>query len=371
MKTKQKMILFGTLAVLAVTGVSIVAIKGESLFLGNNAVTKAACEVCSGNHYTGVSWTTKNTKKKGGNGLYEYWHCCQCGKRYFFQDDIPGYDASKWKDNGTTNPYMDTSDIDDNRTQFGGTSVLHKINHLTNGTITVDGQRDDLYNNAVKYNFESAAIWTDHGGTNISATLEAVWQEKMIYIYVDVNDNTKATKDCSDSSTNNNSYDNIEFRIDTLHSEKYATSSWDGYINADYRKGTDSAGNAYDYAVVGKFRVAAGYQGTDQCGANNSEVTGCWFDQWTYLSGVCIGDGQTSMKSYYYTDTHYGYEFAVSFDHTATIVNPFGEIGMLFKINDKSAKDYHQGILNFENVGDAYDFPRNFSNFRLVDFVAE
>lgn len=367
---KNKILLLSTLGVLGVASLSLVAVKGESLFLGNHLAVSAACESCTGNHYTGQGWNTK-TKGKGSNGYYENWHCCVCHKRYFDKNDIPGYDASKWVDNGTINPYMDKTDLDDNRMQFGGTSVIHKINHLTSGTITVDGQRDDLYNAAVKYNFESAAIWPENGGSNISATLEALWQEQMVYVYVDVNDPTKATKDFTDSSTNNDLYDNIEFRIDTLHSEKYANSDWDGYINANYRQSNSSSSSTYNYAVVGKFRVCAGYEESAKEGGADVYTSGCWFDEWTWLSGKARRDTKTYIKSHYYTDTHWGAEFAIYFGDGDTVVNSFGEIGMLLKINDKSGKGVHQGILNFENIGDAYDYPRNFSNFRLVDFVAE
>ena len=363
MKINKKYLTIGGLSLLAIGCISILATSKGSIFSQNYLVATARCEQCSGNHYTGVNRDGKIGLNH--NGVYEYWHCCKCDGRYFFKEDIPGgWEESKWVDNGTTNPYMDATNLDDNRIQFGGTQVIHKINHLTDGDITIDGQRDDKYDNAVKYSFEDKAIWTEHGGSNLKASLEAVWKDKMLYIYIDVDDPTYAQKDCSDTSTNNSSYDNLEFRIDTLHTQKYANSKWDGYINSDYRK----LDGSYDYAAEGKFRISAGYDLDAQC-AKTDGTSGCFFDPWCYFSSVCINDGKTRIISKYNEDnTHWTVEMGINLEHDATILNSFGEIGMLFKINDKSAKDYHQGIVNFENIGDAYNYPRNFSNFRLMDF---
>ena len=368
MKIKQKFPIIAGFSLLAVGCISLLATNKDGIFSQRFLTVSAKCEQCSGNHYTGVNRDGKIGLNH--NGIYEYWHCCKCDGRYFFKEDIPGgWEESKWVDNGTTNPYMDTTNLDDNRIQFGGTQVIHKINHLTDGDITVDGQRDDKYDNAVKYSFDTP-MWEEHGGSKMTASLEALWKDKMIYIFIDVNDPTYAKKDCSDTSTNNSSYDNLEFRIDTLHTQKYANSDWDGYINYKYRK----LDGSYDYAVEGKFRISAGYDLDAQCSTDggkngNDGTTGCFFDQWCYFSGVCVNDGKTRIISKYNEDnTHWTVEMGINLEHDATILNSFGEIGMLFKINDKSAKDYHQGIVNFENIGDAYDYPRNFSNFRLMDF---
>ena len=368
---KKRFVLLGVSAISGFSCLSIIGMRGGSLFSNNGVKLTADCLSCQGNHYTSKKWSGV---AMGKNGIKEYWVCCNCNKHYFSTESIQGgYDETKWVDKGEA--AISTSDPADDRIWFGGTEKIYSINHLSQGNMVIDGQRDDLYDAATKYNFEKA-IWPENGGSNLTATLEALWQGKMLYIYVDVNDPTKAQKDCSDTSETTESYDNIQFRIDTLHSEKYATSTWDGWINANYRS---------DKAVLGKFRVASGYDLDSKCNSDisvpessstdgdgnvtNGDATGCWMDNWTYLSGCCRNDDKTYIKSHYYTDTHYGYEFAIYFGHGATVVNDFGEIGMLFKINDKSAKNVHQGIINFENIGDGMDFPRNFSNFRLVDYT--
>ena len=351
MKRKQKLTLLTGLSVLAIGVLSIVAINADTLFANDKMFTGAQCEVCSGNHYSGEAWNTSN-KAKGSNGLYEYWHCCVCGKRYFFQDDIPGYDAKNWKDNGTRNQYMDTTDLDDSRIQFGGTSTLHKINHLTSGTISVDGLRDELYNSAVKYNFGAAM----YGSSQVTATLEAVWQDSMLYVFVDVEDPTKSTRDftTADTSKWTEAYDAVELRIDTLHSEKVANDSWNGKSGSDYRG---------DYACEGWYKAGAGYNRTEQYG----DGIGCEFVYEYYMSDLAKGDGKTYVKSQYTSDTHYGMEFAINLANDHSIMNPFGEIGLGVKIYDKNG-DTQDGIINFESINDDMPYHRNLSNFRLIGY---
>ncbi len=351
MKRKQKITLFMGISVLAVGALSI-AFNADTLFANNKMFTGAQCEVCSGNHYSGEGWDTNN-KAKGSNGLYEYWHCCQCGKRYFFQEDIPGYDAKNWKDNGTRNQYMDTSDLDDSRIQFGGTSKLHKINHLTSGTITVDGTRDELYNAAAKYDF-GPAMYKD---SKVTATLEAVWQEDMLYVFVNVYDPTKTTRDFTkqDTSKWTEAYDAVELRIDTLHSEKYADSSWNGKQSDKYRG---------EYACEGFFKAGAGYNRDEQYG----DGIGCEYVWDYYMSNICRNDGKTYIKSSYTDDTHYGMEFAISLSNAHSVMNPFGEIGLGIKIYDRNGENNDNGIINFETINDDMNYHRNFSNFRLIGY---
>ncbi len=67
-------------------------------------------------------------------------------------------------------------------------------------------------------------------------------------------------------------------------------------------------------------------------------------------------------------------EFAIDLRKSQTKINPFGEIGMAIKVYDRNTSGGQNGILAIEGnaggVGDDLQYLRNFSNFRLVDYVA-
>ncbi len=314
--------------------------------------------MCSGNHYAGKAWnaSTPLSYGKGASGLYEYWHCCNCHRYYFDKDDIiGGYDASKWVD-AEVDSKASTSDYEDDRVEFGGSGLIHKTIKLDDASsITVDGTRDAAYDSSSKYDFASSS-----GSTK--ATLETLYQGDMLYVYVSVNDETKANRDLSvsDSSTAIDAYDSVELRIDALRSEKLADDSWNGKEGDAYHLGDEET----KYASVGRFNVSAGYASDDQYGE------GCEFDDSFSLSSACKGDGKTVIKSVYSDDTHYGVEFAINLGSIATPLNSFGEIGIAAKVVDNSAKNTLADTIYFESVNENMDYVRNYSTFRFSDYKA-
>ena len=315
----------------------------------------AACGVCSGYHYLGKEWNASSPLSygKGANGLYEYWHCCQCHRYYFDKADISGgYDASKWEE-AKVESKASTSDHEDDRVQFGGTKTIHKINAVSS-SISVDGKREASYDSAAKYDFVSSG--------DAKATLEALYQGEMLYVYISVTDPTKVSRDCSvsDPSTPISSYDGVELYVDALHSEKLADDAWDGKEGGAYHKG----GEEEEWSAVGKWSVSAGYAEASQCGE------GCEFDDSYSLSSACKGDGKTSVKSVYSDDGHYGVEFAIDLGKASTPLNDFGEIGIAAKVNDVSAKGVVSAVLPFESINEDASYVRNYSAFRLSGYKA-
>ncbi len=374
---KSRKIIFGTLLT---TAVAITAIALSTINMTNQKVINARSldHVCSGNHYTGKCWDDFNgSKAKGLNGYYEYWHCCTCDAHYFRTKDIENYNPINWTDNGEVNQYAPKNSSDENyytddRVRFGGGHndedlQLHFVNKLDSGkSITVDGERDSYYDTAEKYSFSTK--YSEDKGTDVTATIETLWQNTTLYIYMEVNDSTKCTRDFTTPSAW--SYDNndcVELRIDTLHSEKLAKDDWDGKMGANYRKDFYENG----LACEGIFQVAAGYSLSERY--NNQY--GCVFSDFGWMSNKCHSeaDNTTQIKSKYLSDSKYSVEYAIDFINNynkTSDVNPFGEIGLAIKIFDQQKNDdgtfSRKGIINFEQIGDASDYPRNFSNFRLV-----
>jgi hypothetical protein len=345
----KKLVLAASASLLALDCLTIVGLSGGLPKTSGNMRLGADCAKCSGNHYSGRQWNVASSEAnygKGGNGYYEYWHCCSCHNYYFSKDDIPGgYDSSLWKDNGESK--ASSTDYDDDRVQFGGSGKIHKINSISDGGITIDGERDSIYDNAVKYSFEE--------GSSTSAAIEAVCKDKVLYIYITVTDSSKATRDfSSDSDSAIASCDSVELWVDALHSEKYASSAWEGKANEDYAKPNEEA----DYASVGAFKVSAGYQGEDN---------GAEFVSLLPLSKLCENDGTSAMRSQYIDETHYGAEFAINLGDESTAINSFGEIGLALKVNNASETGANE-TLCFESINSNVDYLRNYSSFRLEGY---
>ncbi len=357
-KQKRNFLLISGLSFLSIAAITVGAMGGNSVEKLFGAVN-SDCTVCSGNHYSAKLWDG-TVVGKTNTGHYEYWVCCRCHKSYLSTNEITGgYNSSKWVDKTETSADFNYADYTDKRIQFGGSNKAYNVNKLTEGTsLTIDGQRDDAYNSANKYSFSTNVKDTDTGceKSTLTATLEPLWQGTMLYIYVDVNDPTKNTRDftkCEKTDSNTEANDCVELRIDTLHSAQYATADWDGQWGGSYRG---------SYACEGWFKVAAGYEESDQFKSKGCEFT---FDG--YLSNLSQGDNKTYIKSHYIDETHYGMEFAICLSPKENaIMNPFNEIGIAMKIWDRNTTGGVAGIINFEDIGYDYAKPRLFSNFRLV-----
>ena len=349
---KKKFLLLSGCGLLGAAAIAVGAMNGESVTNLFKVGATEKCTVCSGHHHAAKTWFNKT---KTNDGHYEYWRCCQCHNFYLSTNEIPGYDATKWVDKADdTDCPFDYTDYTDRRIQFGGLLTTHNVNKLADGTtITIDGQRDAAYDNAVKENFSAAM----HGNSQVTATLETLWQGEMLYVYVDVYDPTKYTRDFTTANTNvyTEANDAVELCIDTLHSAQYAADNWDGKAGVSYRG---------SYGCEGRFKVAAGYQRSDQWG----DGIGCEFFWDYYMSNLARGDNKTYVKSYYKDDTHYGVEFGIRLNNSAFIMNPFHEIGMAVKIYDKNTSGGQDGIINFEQVGDDMNYLRCYSNFRLIGY---
>ena len=378
---KSKKTLITLLATLGILVTSTIAIGSMVVSQHPIAINvEGQDHICHGNHYTGKVWDTSKPGK-GSSGYYEYWHCCECDARYFRTSDINGYSKNLWVDNGEVNQYApkDSSDskyYTDNRVRFGGgqdegDTSLHFVEKLESGkSITVDGVRDEAYDKAVKYEFNGDAIWqvgTETKSTS-TATLETLWDDDYLYIYVNIKDSTKYTKDYMTQTGWTDDIDHLELGIDTLHSDKFATDNWDGKKGSGYRN--PAYAGDLGLACEGLYKIAAGYNSDD----TYTNEKGLNFDDWSFMSNRSREEKTVEAKSKYADDNlSYGVEFKIKFKNNfnATgVLNDFGEIGLALKFFDyeKTTDDgvIRTGIINFENFNDDFSKLRNYSNFRLV-----
>lgn len=165
-----------------------------------------------------------------------------------------------------------------------GTDLVVEIVKLADGaTITCDGIKDEAYNAA-----KVIDIVRDGKATNAKAYI--LWSETHFYVFIEVNDGSK------------NNGDNVQMRIDLLHTDEFATPNYNGTWGKDgeYR---------LDAAAQGGWKVKRGANGRD----------GNFGDYWSHLNGQ-RGSAQGCSKS---TDTGYTVEFIIKVEDNgfATFTN--------------------------------------------------
>lgn len=206
-----------------------------------------------------------------------------------------------------------------------GTSRVVEIPEIRSlADVTVDGIKDSVYDDVTPIEISSDR-------TDVTAKAYVMWSREYFYVFVDV----------LDSSVNDNDF--VELRLELLHTDKYASSDWDGSWGA-FRK---------DAASEGGWKLKSGSESTEK-----------YWEYWSHLNDERNSVNGVSVRN----DNGYTAEWVIKvepegFDSVEEDLVPHigQQIGMGILINDQG-----NGWAGIENFNGYNSSAKKLTNTSLV-----
>lgn len=250
--------------------------------------------------------------------------------------------------------------------QFGTDTTFTATKVRSTDTITVDGELDAAYSDAVSIPVTTVSA----GETDTTATAYLMWDDQSYYIFVDVKDDTVIGRDAAYSGeqwTEHN--DAVEIWMDILHDDSsHGPSGYSGGFGGAYRGEPGPMCEA-------QFKINPGAQYPKENNVRYGADSEFGFDGW--WSNEAKNDGVT-VGTTKITETGYTVEYKIN-TNIAQIPEELRpaigqEIGIGIKVYDKTVADEADAEKNnpapnqvtMENIAGYMSGPKKLSNVRLV-----
>ena len=250
--------------------------------------------------------------------------------------------------------------------QFGTDTTFTATKVRSTDTITVDGELDAAYSDAVSIPVTTVSA----GETDTTATAYLMWDDQSYYIFVDVKDDTVIGRDAAYSGeqwTEHN--DAVEIWMDILHDDSsHGPGGYSGGFGGAYRGEPGPMCEA-------QFKINPGAQYPKENNVRYGADSEFGFDGW--WSNEAKNDGVT-VGTTKITETGYTVEYKIN-TNIAQIPEELRpaigqEIGIGIKVYDKTVADEADAEKNnpapnqvtMENIAGYMSGPKKLSNVRLV-----
>ena len=251
--------------------------------------------------------------------------------------------------------------------QFGTDTTFTATKVRSTDTITVDGEKDTAYSDAVSVPVTTVAS----GETDTTANACFMWDDQFYYIFVEVNDDTIIGRDYSyegEQWTEHN--DTVEIWMDILHDDSsHGPGGYSGGFGGAYRGEPGPMCEA-------QFKINPGAQypkGDVRYGADSEFGFDGWWSNEAKNDGLTVGTTKIKDDNTGYTVE---YRISTSIANIPEELRPFvgQEIGIGVKVYDKTTADEEGAAKNnpapnqvtMENIAGYMSGPKKLSNVRLV-----